>query len=260
MTVNSNIRRSQQSLTPGAAIHLYELDFSSIPNLLGTGYGSLYRFCSSADVATQQVSFGGNIYTTIEMESEGFESSGKGRLPTPRIRISNVALWGSTLINALGDPYGARVTRYMTFDCYLDDGSTPDSEAVFLPQIFLIERKTAQNKRYIEFELSASIDQEGRMLPGRQILRDACTHVYRRWDATAGEFDYSQATCPYVGSDTLPGGEEGPYYTDANEPTSDPAEDVASKSLDCCKVRFQSLGLPLPTRAFPGVAKIRGRR
>jgi phage-related protein len=33
------------------------------------------------------------------------------------------------------------------------------------------------------------MDVEGRQLPGRQILRDVCTHTYRRWNSVLATFD-----------------------------------------------------------------------
>ena len=245
---NSNIERSAQSLTPGVEVVLYELDLTGIVSATTGVAGDLYRFCSSAEMGTNQVLFGGNAYTPIGIETDGFEVSGKGRLPTPRIKISNIDLWGSAIIASLGEPVGAKVTRYITFDRYLDTVSDPDPEAVFLPQIFTIERKVSQNRDYVEFELSAAIDQSGRMLPKRQILRDYCTHIYRRWDATTNSFDYSKATCPYIGSN---------YYNSQDAAVSSAAEDGCGKLISSCKLRFP--GLPLPTRAFPGVGRIRTR-
>ena len=259
MTSNASLLQRQQSLTPGTAVELFVFDATMIRNKAGTEYGSLYRFCSKATNGTS-VLFGGNTYTGIGIEAEGFEVSGKGRLPSPKLRISNIDLWASTVINSLGDPLGAKITRFLTFDRYLDAGTEPDSAAIFLPQIFNVERKVSQTREFVEFELSASMDQAGRMLPKRQILRDNCTHIYRRWDAVAGEFDYSKATCPYVGSDTIQGGDEDPYFTVTDKSTTDPAEDRCGKRLTSCKLRFESQSLPLPTRAFPGVGRIRTRR
>lgn len=260
MTSNASLQARQQSLTPGVELELFEFDASALKTLDGTGVGNLYRFCSSYRVTTGTVSFGGNTYTPIAIEAEGFETKGKGTLPTPKLRIANIDLWATTIINSLGDPLGARITRFLTFDRYLDDGEEPDGEAVFFPQIFVVERKSSMTREFVEFELSASMDQAGRMLPRRQILRDNCTHIYRRWDSVAGEFDYSKATCPYVGSDTIEGGTETPYFTVEDEATDDATRDVCGKRLNSCKLRFESQGLPLPTRAFPGVARIRVRR
>ena len=90
------------------------------------------------------------------------------------------------------------------------------------------------------------MDQEGRKLPGRQVLKDACTHIYRFPDGM-GDFDYTNATCPYVGTD---------YFEATGASTNDPALDKCGKKLSDCRLRFGQHGV-LPTRAFPGVARVR---
>ena len=192
MTTNASLLRRQQSLAPGREIQLFVLDMTSIPKLDGSGYGSIYRFCSSYREQSRTITFDGNTYTPLALEATGFETLGKGVLPSPKLMIANTNLEVTTIINEIGDPVGAQVTRFLTFDRYLDDGSEPDPEAVFLPQIYLVDRKVKQTRAMVEFELSASMDQAGRMLPKRQVLRDACSHIYRRWDGAA--FDYSKAT------------------------------------------------------------------
>src|SRR5262249_20760879 len=106
-----------------------------------------------------------------------------------------------------------------------------------------IKRKVAQNKVYVEWELGAAIDVQGVMIPGRVILQDACTHLYRRWNGTA--FDYSKATCPYTGTSSF----------DQNGNAVGPSGDRCSKRIaPGCKLRC-GVG-PLPPRAFPGVARV----
>jgi lambda family phage minor tail protein L len=261
MTQNANLLRRQQSLTPGREIQLFTLDTTAIQRLDGSGYGGIYRFCSSFRESSRTITFNSLLYTPIAIEASGFETLGKGVLPSPRLQIANTSLEITTIIQELGDPVGARVTRFLTFDRYLDDGSEPDPEAMFLPQIYLIERKIKETRMMVEFELSASMDQAGRMLPKRQILRDACTHIYRRWDGSA--FDTSAATCPWVGNGIADPDTEGPYFLRDDVETLEPSLDNCGKRLRSCEVRHAPedgpIRLDLPTRAFPGVARIRAR-
>ena len=257
MTQNASLLRRQQSLTPGREIQLFTLDTSAIKRLDGSGYGSVYRFCSSFREASRTISFNSLLYTPVAIEATGFETLGKGVLPSPRLKIANTNLEMTTIIQELGDPVGARLTRFLTFEPYLDDGTDPDPEAMFLPQIYLIDRKVKETRQMVEFELSASMDQAGRMLPKRQVLRDACS----RWNGSA--FDYSRATCPWAGAG-LGGDLEAPYYLNDDTETDDPSLDNCGKRLQSCEVRHApedgSIRRDLPTRAFPGVARIRARR
>ena len=49
---------------------------------------------------------------------------------------------------------------------------TPDPTATFDEQIFLIDRKSSENRAVVEFELAASSDVHGVRLPKRQVLPD----------------------------------------------------------------------------------------
>ncbi len=145
----------------------------------------------------------GNTYTPVPIVADGFEVSGRGSLPTPSLKISNVALLPSSVINQFGDPVGAKLTRWITYSHYLDDGELADPNEHYIPEIWLVERKKSQNRIFVEFELSAAVDQQGRNLPGRQILRDACVLRYRQYvpGTNPPEFVYNQTDmgCPWAG-------------------------------------------------------------
>lgn len=244
-----NIEQKKQQLTPGRRVELFDLDASSIVS------GAVYHFCSSF-AESLPLLWGGVTYVPIPILSDGFEVSGQGRLPTPTIKIGNIGNFVSTLLLEVGDIVGAKVTRRVTFSDFLDNGTTPDTSQHFIPEIFRIERKKSHTREAVEFELSASIDQEGHQLPGRQIIPSACTHIYRTFAPSAGQFDYSKATCPYVGSDLVQGGTEGPFFDALGQQTGSPSLDRCGKRLSDCRLRFTPLRLPLPFAGFPGVGRI----
>lgn len=234
---NRSFETEKQKFAPSNRVELYELDCTALG-------GDLLRFSPSAR-ENDPIYFGGHEYTAIPIEAEGFETSGKGTLPTPTLRMMNTASVQSLIIG-YDDLIGAVLYRIRTFRTFLDDGASPDFNAKFPIDVYKIDRKAAQNKVFVEFELAASIDQEGRMIPGRQILKDYCTHIYRRYDSTTGDFDYTEATCPYVGTS----------YFDVNNNSTTKENDRCGKKLSSCRARFGQNGI-LPTRAFPGVARIR---
>ena len=47
---------------------------------------------------------------------------------------------------------------------------TPDPTATFDEQIFVIDRKSTENRDIVEFELAATYDIQGVRLPKRQVL------------------------------------------------------------------------------------------
>ncbi|SNS83925.1 MULTISPECIES: phage minor tail protein L [unclassified Azospirillum] len=234
------LRADSQRLTPGRRVHLYELDMG----VFGLG---VERFCADSE-ETAPVKFRGYEFPPVAIQASGFEYSGQGSVPTPRLTVSLINTVFNALVNDYDDLIGARLTRLRTFAHFLDGGAQADPHAVLMPDIYYVERKVVSDGVTIEWELSPSVSYQSRMLPARQVFRDTCTHTYRRWDAQAGSFDNSKASCPYAGNK---------YFTYDGTPTSNPAEDRPSKQLTtCCKRRFGDDAV-LPTRAFPGVARIK---
>lgn len=233
------ISADSQKATPGPLVDLFDLHLR--------GHGStLYYFCSTVDFPNQDlVRWKGRRYTPIPMQAEGFEVT-KDQIPKPKIRISNIHNLLSALFHQVGDIAGAPVIRWRTFAQYLDNGSTPDPDEHFPPERWVIDRKTAHNKAFVEFELASSFDQAGRILPGRRVLQGVCRHTYRRYDSEdeidGSIFDYRKVTCPYQG---------GEYFTQDGTPTSDASQDMCGKRLEDCRKRFTDNILPFS--GFPAV-------
>ena len=234
-----SIIETTQSLEPGVMVVIYELDLTELG-------GSILRFASTVDTL-QPIFFGGERYLPIEIEAHGFEWNGQGALPTPTLRISNAEQIASAAAHQYNDLLGATLTRIRTFSQFLDNGIDPDPDARFADDIYKIEQKKRQNKVFIEWELSAALDQEGIMLPGRQVLRDACTHSYRHYNHEKVAFDYSKATCPYSGENC---------FDEAGLAVAQEYDRCGKKISDCRK-RFGQHA-ELPTRAFPGLTRIKG--
>ena len=232
------IERDVQQAFPGRLITLFQLDCTNIPD------GSILYVTptTSSDVA---VTFGGITYTPIDIEATGFEWSGSSAFPNPTLRMSNVTQLASALVISYGDLIGATVTRIRTFDQYLDDGATPDPLQMFQPDVYQVEQKTKHTRTSIEWKLSASIDQQGVMIPGFPLVRDYCNHVFRFYDAANDVMKYERATCPYT----------GPYFDISNNSTTNPAQDACPKTLTGCRARFGTD--PLPFKGVPGLGRFR---
>ncbi|MDY6957808.1 MAG: phage minor tail protein L [Halobacteriota archaeon] len=236
MTLDSEIASDVQEFDLGEFVELYEIDLTSIG-------GSITRITSHTDLASP-ITFNGNAYIPINCKAEGFEFTSKNQLPRPTFTVSIVGDTGfalRTLIRDYDDLIGIPFTRRRTFSQYLGGTGQPE-----LPQdTYAIERKVLQNNMVVQWELSAFMDHEGKKIPARLILKDNCTHVYRLY--SEGSFDYSIATCPYTGTD----------YFDRNGNVTTAENDKCGKKLSDCKLRFPDS--PLPTRAFPGVSRVRVR-
>lgn len=230
-----------QSVAPGAVIELYQLQLNTEQH----GVEQTYYFHAGINAdQTGDVVWDGQAYTRFPVVVEGFEYSGRGELPRPRFRVSNVLSTVTTILaglpNGLG---GAKVIRIRTLVRFLDAVNfsggtnpygTPDSTAEFPREIYYVDRKSAENREVVEFELAAIFDIAGVRAPKRQCLRNLC------------QWEYRSAECSWTGTT---------YYNAANEPVSSAAEDVCGKRLSSCRIRFGRTELPYG--AFPGLGQFR---
>ncbi|XKE45759.1 phage minor tail protein L [Halomonas organivorans] len=230
------IASDAQQLEQEPVVVLFELD--------ATRHGQGVLRWTNEPVDGCPATFNGYEYTPLPIEADGFEWSGKGTLPQPTLRVSAMELAFLSLVLAADDLLGCPVRRIRTFRQHLDDGRDPDPLATFPVDHYVVERKSGQTRTAFEFTLAVAMDQEGKRVPARQVLRDSCTHRYRWWDGS--QYRYEGVTCPYAGA--------GEW--DASGAVAATGEDVCGKRLSDCRLRFGEHGV-LPTRAFPGVGRIR---
>lgn len=235
------IREHVQRFDLGEEITLYELDLTEF------GLG-LIRIAPATERNGGIVSFGGEDYMPHPVRAEGFELTTGGSLPRPSFTVSNLDNSFTALIEQSDDLHGAVLTRIRTFGRYLDGSPEADGNSYLPLDIYSLSQKTDHTMEQVSWSCVASMDQEGVELPGRTITRDYCDHVTRRWDPVAGAFDYTLATCPYVGTPK-----------DENGLPCAAVDEVFSKRLKtCCMARFGETAV-FPTGAFPGVSRIRIR-
>lgn len=232
-----------QELDPGALISLFTLDCTDLMREIDPeAQITVFRWTPSSDMHAA-VMFGGQAYQPFPVQVEGFEYSGKGPLPTPKLTVTNVSNLVGSLLSTYTDLVGAKLTRIRTFDRYLDGRPGADPTAKTPEEVFIVNQKTQHTPILIEWELRSILDHEGIMLPRRQALRDNCLWQYRVWRTTTG-FDYTYASCPYT---------DLPMYDELDQQTTDPAKDQCSKKLSGCRLRYGTN--PLPFGGFPGMAR-----
>ena len=236
MTTNQKIKSDIQRLSIGSElVDLYSID--------ATALGGSVSFFTPAVSGGSNLVFNNVEYIQLPVEITGLESTGDGRLPRPRLKVSNINLTFIAFINAYNDGLGAKVTRLRTFKRYLDDQVDADPSAIFPTDVFYIEQKLSQNKYTIEWELVTPVDFGNRFLPKNQVLQ-YCQHRYGLY--TDGAFDYSIATCPYTGT--------GYFKYDGTSTTA--ANDMCGKKLFDCKLRYTASGDQLPFKGFPVVGQV----
>lgn len=231
----------------GVVVELYDVDCTAI-------FGQVLRYVPAPLIADPTNPVPAPIiwrtftYQPRACESSGWQWDGQGPLPRPKLTIGNTDQAVSALCIAYSDLQGAIVTRHRVPMKYLDGQPAADPTVEFDPDVYVIDQKVTQNKMAVEFALGASIDIEGRLIPGRQVIQSYCSFRYRVWNGSTFIYSQGTAACPYTGSS----------YFDANgNPVATPDLDKPSKRLQsCCQKRFPTGDLPFG--GFPGAAKFHG--
>lgn len=229
------IRAEIQKLEPSALVEMFVLDATIVG-------GDILYFHSGVNILNNTIHWQGIEYTRYPVQATGFEWTSKGKLPRPTMRVSNISGVLGAYLKDYEALIGCTVTRKRTLVKYLDGSNFPgginataDPTAHFNDEIYYIDRKAQENKIYIEFELAASFDVTGVMLPRRQVIQNVCPWAYRG------------AECGYA----------GPPVADATDhPTTDPGSDACGKRLKSCELRFGAKK-PLPYGGYPGAGLMR---
>ena len=177
----SSVASDLQVINPSAIIELFTLQLDNSLH----GATTIYRFHAGSSLKDNgEIVWAGNSYQRFPIKAEGFAFR-QGQLPRPTLTVSN-ALGTITAIllsvnttTAGNDLTGATVTRIRTLARFLDAVNfpgdinpygTPDSTAEFPQEIYKIDRKSAENREVVQFELASVFDLAG-IRAGRQCTR-----------------------------------------------------------------------------------------
>ena len=188
-------------INPSSIIELFELELE-VGKHIATGnpqsLPTTYRFHAGANLNNfGEVVFQGNSYQRVAVKIEGFERKSSGVLPRPTITFSNLGginrdpsssqvitmsdfLATVNTVTPHNDLIDAKVTRKMPLASALDNANfssgsnpfgTPSADRL-RDEIFVIDRKSVENRKIVQFELTASHDLENRLIPQRVVTRD----------------------------------------------------------------------------------------
>tara|TARA_B100001094_G_C17841559_1_gene628213 strand:+ start:45 stop:623 length:579 start_codon:yes stop_codon:yes gene_type:complete len=179
---SSAIVSNLQNINPSAIIELFTLTLDTTLH----GASTVYRFHAGSTLKDNgEIVWAGNTYQRFPIQAEGFAFQ-KGQLPRPTLTVSNaLGTITAILLNVNttttgNDLTGATVTRIRTLARFIDAVNfpsnvnpygTPDATAEFPQEIYKIDRKSAENREFVQFELAAVFDLAGIRAPKRQCTR-----------------------------------------------------------------------------------------
>ena len=234
----SSVYADLSVLAPSAIIELFEL---RLDNTLH-GSSNITRWHNGCNEGiTGGITWNGNLYNSFAIKAEGFEQTATGSLPRPTLTVANTDGLITALIldvNAVtpyNDLTGAEVRRIRTLKRYLDGEGTADPNAQWPVEIWYIDRKDAENRDMVKFELASKFDLAGQYVPKRQLIANVCQWAYR------------SSECSYTGSN---------YFDENDNSTGSLASDRCGKKVSSCKLRFGQ-NSELPFGSFPSAGKVR---
>lgn len=200
---SANKNKQLISLTPDTIVELFEIDFSSIQSnfdFLKESYGvnigaePIYRFCPMIN-GTNPIVWQGNSYQPLPVKMEGFEHKLEGKMPRPKLTISNPEGIFSKIVYSNENFINCKVKRKRTFVRFLDDENfqnknlndkyvnsffgEADYDAHLPDDYYFINKKLIEDKNEISFELVSPLEVENAWVPARKILSNYCNWTYR---------------------------------------------------------------------------------
>lgn len=208
-TLNETTKTEQS-----ARVDLWEFDLTPIG-------GERYFFCNEANEKGEPVVWQGREYTPYPIKVGDVEMNGKGPAPRVSLTVSNLFGLVTGFAEDLQSLVGAKVVRHQVYAKFLDavnfhHGNTQADTEQEVVSRYHIEQLTDLKNTTATFVLANPTETDGSLFPGRIMLADTCTWVYR------------SSECGYT----------GPAVADAfDKPTTDPSKDACSHCLRGCALR-----------------------
>mgnify|MGYP003641163535 CR=1 FL=1 len=188
--IDKNAASEAMSLEPSQLLEFY-LIYYGWPD----DQSSVLAICPFQNNLGARIIWQNQEYISMPIQVEGFSAKGDNSLPRPKIKISNIDNIISKYLKAFNNLVGVKIVRKRTFAKFLDGanfegGQNPywdistqqsaSSESSFLPdQTFYINRRVAETKDIVEFELSTVFELDNVYIPNRTVYSRYCTWVYR---------------------------------------------------------------------------------
>lgn len=201
-------------LAQSAWITLWEIDLTQ-------SGGDRYFFCNEANEKGEAVTWQGRKYDVYPVDGCGFEMNGKGAAARPSLKVSNLYGMVTGMVEDLHSLVGATVIRRIVYARFLDavnfqngnQEADPEQESV---SRWVIEQCSDLTAVSATFVLATPTETDGCVFPGRIMLANTCTWIYRSDE------------CGYT----------GPAVADEfDNPTADPAKDACSRCARGCALR-----------------------
>lgn len=167
----------------------------------------IFRFHAGKNF-NQSIIFRGNSYEPLPVDFSGFEFFADGKQNRPSIKLANIDGFITNYIKNKNDLINSKIKRLKVFVRNLDDANFSEQvnpffgyrkkrNAIsgygnsFYEDNYIINKKTQENKFYIEFDLNSPLDLENQSLPNRKVSDNICSWNYRGCGCNYGKIPWS---------------------------------------------------------------------
>lgn len=229
------------NLNPDSFVDLFEI---YIDETIG-----IFRFHAGKNF-TKSIIFRGNAYIPVPVDFSGFEFSSDGKQNRPTIRVANIDGYITDYIKNKNDLVNSKIKRIKVFVRNLDDENFSDGKNPFFgyrtkrnsvfgygqsfyEDNYVINKKTQENKYYIEFDLSSPLDLENQTIPNRKISDNLCSWKYRGCGCNYGKIPWEPVGGQkfFIGNNTTPILENNPVLWGNNNNEGIPIADENNKEF-----------------------------
>lgn len=247
-----NYFKELQKLAPTAVIDLFEVrlteGLNGDGNFFNNGTGQspnrvvTLRYHAGTNKLVNNIIFDGKTYSAVPVEMTGLQTSGKGIIARPTLKVANAnGAISSLLVDQAITPLKAQVVRIRTFKKFLDasnfsGGNGTADPAAKTEEIWYIDRVAEENLEFVEFELAAKLDLTNLELPRRQVT-EFCPWKYRGTECGYVAKKYFQVDDIEISKALMQS------LATTNGLTFDRAVDkfdVCGKRVSSCRLRFPS--------------------
>lgn len=187
------------NLELNSVITLVEVDFSDLvfyPNQAPFYGNTIFRFHNNNKAINNNIIWNNQIYYATPIQLEGFEYNSKGTVAAPKMTLyvpdsaaEVFRLFKKQFKSLDNDLVGAKVTRIKTFYKFIDAsnftdetrpvGLDPTPNAELSRDVYYIDKKSYEDKNFLEFELTSFFNLNGVSLPQRLVFANRCPFSYR---------------------------------------------------------------------------------
>lgn len=219
--ISNDFKLDLANLEQDFLLDLFDIDLTNLTAHNGER-GQIYHLCNTLNEKGNNVVWKGVEYTAFPIKINGVSKTIQGTSNRPDLSISNVFGFVTSLVNKFDDCLGGIVTRRQVYADVLDPVNfesgvnlkhNPHKEII---SKYTIEQLNTLAYDYANFKLCIPTELDNLKLPARMMMANTCQSRYR------------SSECGYTGS---------AMFTDKDQPTNDPKQDMCSKCQNGCKLR-----------------------